>query len=117
MTNTENLNSKEQVSMTEDEVQELLGVEIDSENDKLPPIEISLETYDQDKFFQGIDDMSYFCGGIVAILNCGVTENFALNYMLNERTIAHNLETLKLSNAAQIEISKNQKMMLDKQEL
>ena len=94
------------------EVEELLD-----DIDKMPPIEIDLESYDQEQFFKGIEDSSYLCGKITAMLNAGCSEDFVLTYLLNKETIEHNLDTLKLSNQAQIEISKNQKVLLEKQEL
>jgi len=91
--------------------------EINNTDTPLPPIEIDLNTYNQELFYKGIDDASYLSGYITAILNTGVSEDFVLNYLLNKDTIAYNIKSIELNNAANIEISKNQKIMLEKQEL
>lgn len=85
--------------------------------DKLPPIEIDLDTYDEEQFMKGIDDASYLSGYITGFLNAGVSEDFVLTYLINKETIAYNLETIKLNNATQIEIAKHQKVILEREEL
>lgn len=102
--------------ITTEEIEGILE-EINNTDTPLPPIEIDLDTYNQELFFKGIDDMSYTCGMITALFNAGCSEDFVLNYLLNKDTIAYNIKSIELNNAANIEISKNQKIMLEKQEL
>lgn len=97
-------------------ISELLGEEECSE-DRLPPIEIDLETYNEDSFMKGIDDASYLSGYITALFNAGCSEDFILTYLLNKETIEYNLESLKINNATQVEIAKHQKVILEKEEL
>lgn len=83
----------------------------------LPPIEIDLDTYNQEDFMKGIDDASYLAGFITGILNAGVSEEFVLTYLINKETIEYNIKSIELNNKANVEISKNQKIMLERQEL
>ena len=41
-----------------------------------------------------------------------VSEEFVLTYLINKETIAYNLESLKISNQANIEISKIRRLCL-----
>lgn len=97
------------------DLSELVG-ESDITN-TLPPIELDMEDFDIDEFERGISDTSYDAGVITTLLNTGVTEGFVLDYLLNKATIDHNIQLAKLNNETQIQISKNQKIALDKQEL
>ena len=86
-------------------------------DDRLPPIEIDLDTYNEEEFFKGIDDASYNCGVITAMLNSGVSEDFVLTYLINKETIEYNLKTIEMNNATQVEIAKHQKVILEREEL
>lgn len=100
------------------EENEIVGLEDLVENTNiLPPIEIDLDTYNQEAFMKGIDDSSHLAGYITSILNSGVSEEFVLTYLINKETIEYNLKSIELNNATQIEIAKNQKVLLEKQEL
>jgi hypothetical protein len=94
-----------------DQLQELLS---GSESDKLPPIVLDIEAYDADEFDRGIKEASYIAGVVTALLNAGVTEGFALDYILNKETIKHNLETAKINKDMHVEISKNHKAAEEK---
>lgn len=85
--------------------------------DKLPPIEIPMEWYDEDEFHRGIHDSSYLSGVITALLNTGVTEDFVINYLLNDETIKHNIEVAKINKETNIEVAKQQKVTQEKYEL
>lgn len=111
--------------MTEqNETQEEI-MEIDAEqlqglmegSDKLPPIEIEMEDYKQDEFQRGIDDMSYLSGQIVALMNTGMSEQNVLDYLLNRESIKHNIEVAIINKNMNVEMSKNQRLQVEKNEL
>ena len=111
----EEQNKDEILELNEEQLESLLGGVADI--DKLPPIEIELDQYDLEEFQRGINETSYIAGVVTALLNAGVTEGFALDYILNKETIKHNLETSKINKEMNIEMSKNHKATQEKYEL
>jgi hypothetical protein len=106
--------TKEEVlEIDAEQLQGLLG----ESDDKLPPMEIPFEWYDSKSFQKGIDDMSYLSGQITALLNCGVSEDFVLDFLLNKETIKHNIETANINKEMNIEMAKNQRLVAEKNEL
>jgi hypothetical protein len=109
--------------MTEQPKEQVLEIDADqlqglmSESDILPPIEIPMEWYDTVEFHKGIHEASYLAGKITALLNAGVSESFVLDYLLNQATIEHNLETARINKEMNVEVSKNAKVTQDKYEL
>jgi hypothetical protein len=97
-----------------DQLQEIMNIE---DIDRLPPIEIDFDDFDADEFQRGINDTSYLCGKVTALLNCGLSEGFILDYLLNQETIKHNLKTAKINRDMNVEMSKNQKATQEKYEL
>ena len=106
------MNENELIEQTEPEFE---GV--DEYANTLPPIEIDIDTYNQELFFKGIDDASYESGYITGLLNTGMNTEEVLTYIINKQTIEYNLKSIELNNATQIEIAKNQKVLLEKEEL
>lgn len=92
-----------------EQLQELLG----GSDDKLPPITIDLEHYDEEEFHRGIKETSYLSGKITALLNCGLSEQTVLDYLLNEATIDYNLKAANVN----LEIAKIQRATQEKAEL
>jgi hypothetical protein len=88
-----------------------------SGSDKLPPIEIPFEFYDDKQFYQGIKDTSHIAGVITALLNTGVSESFVLDYLLSKDTIAHNLEVARINKETNVEVAKHAKLTQEKYEL
>jgi hypothetical protein len=111
--------------MEEHNEQEIIGIDADqieeflngSDIDKLPPIEIGLGDYDVEEFTRGIEETSYVAGKITALFNAGMSEASILDYLLTTETIKHNYETAKINKEMNIEIAKNQKLVMDKNEL
>jgi hypothetical protein len=97
-----------------DQLEELLG---GSDNDKLPPIEIPFEFFDEKEFYRGINETSYLVGVITALFNAGVGEGFILDYLLNKETIKHNLEAANINKDMNVEVARNQRLMAEKHEL
>lgn len=105
--------TKEQIfELDENQLQEMLGG-----SDKLPPIEIPFEFYNDEEFYRGISETSYLSGVITAMLNAGVSESFVLDYLLNKENITHNIEVAKINKEMNIEMSKSQKATQEKFEL
>lgn len=108
--------------MTEQNNEQILEIdpeqlqEFMSGSDKLPPIEIPLEWYDEE-FHKGIKDTSYLAGVITALLNTGVDQGFVLDYLLNKETVKHNIEVAKINKEMNVEMAKHQKLIADKMEL
>jgi hypothetical protein len=88
-----------------------------SGSDKLPPIEIPFEFYDDKQFYQGIKDTSHIAGVITALLNTGVSESFVLDYLLSKDTIAHNLEVARINKETNVEVAKHAKLKQEQYEL
>lgn len=57
-------------------------------------------TYEQQNFVDGVKSMSYLCGQITALCNCGIDPETALGYFVNLDTIKHNIEITKLQSVA-----------------
>lgn len=102
----------ELIEPTEPEFEELI-----EGTNTLSPIEIDIDTYNEELFFKGIDDASYISGFITALFNTGMNGEEILTYLINKETIEYNLKSIQLNNATQIEIAKNQKVLLEKEEL
>ncbi|WP_310877150.1 hypothetical protein [Priestia megaterium] len=100
------------VEFDTEQLQELMNV-----SEQLPPIEIQMEDYDQDEFHRGIKDSSYLAGQITALLNAGVSEGFVLDFLLNQATIDHNIRAAEINKEMNIEIAKNQRITVEKNEL
>jgi hypothetical protein len=109
-------NKEEILELDVDQLQDLIGGSSDS-SDTLPPFQLELEDFDVEEFKRGIKDTSYIAGVITAFLNAGVTEGFALDFLLNKETIKHNLKTAEITKEMNIEMSKNQKATAEKYEL
>jgi hypothetical protein len=109
--------------MTEQNKEQILEIDADqleeymSGSDKLPPIEIPMEFYDTDQFYQGIKDTSHIAGVITALLNTGVSESFVLDYLLSKDTIGHNIKVAEINKDMNIQVAKNAKLTQDKYEL
>jgi hypothetical protein len=88
-----------------------------SGSDKLPPMEIPFEFYDDKQFYQGIKDTSHIAGVITALLNAGVSESFVLDYLLSKDTIAHNLEVARINKETNVEVAKHAKLKQEQYEL
>jgi hypothetical protein len=105
--------AKEQIlELDAEQLEELM-----SGSDKLPPIEIPFEFYDDKQFYQGIKDTSHIAGVITALLNTGVSESFVLDYLLSKDTIAHNIKVAEINKETNIEVAKNAKLAQEKYEL
>lgn len=100
------------VEFDPEQLQELMSVP-----EQLPPIEIDVEDYNQEEFQRGIKDSSYLAGQITALLNAGVSEGFVLDFLLNQATIDHNIKAAEVNKEMNIEIAKNQRITVEKNEL
>ena len=106
----ENKVTEEMMEFDPEQLQELLG---GSESEKLPPIVLDVEEYDESEFNRGIKETSYLVGKVTALLNCGLSESTVLDYLLNEATIDYNLKAAGIN----LEIAKIQRATQDKAEL
>lgn len=108
----EEQNKEEILEIDADQLQELM-----SGSDKLPPIEIPFEFYDDKEFYRGIKETSHLAGVITAILNTGVSEGFVLDYLMNKDSIAHSIKVAEITREMNVEMVKNQKAAQEKYEL
>lgn len=113
---------EEELELFDDEENELLDVEesdgkefimdqrqladLMAEPSSNPNVVLELEDYDMEAFQKGIDDHSYIAGAITAVLNAGVTEQFALEYLLNRDTINYNLKASEINKDLNIQLAK-----------
>jgi len=73
--------------------------------------------FDAEKFQKGLDDISEICGQICGLTNVGVSVADAFGYILNSQTINHNLETQKLINENNVEVSRINSIKIQEQTL
>lgn len=87
----------------------------------IPPIQLDEETMSDicssEEFSQGVFNVLEVCGSITALVNCGVTVEGALDYILTTATMKHNMELQKLNNDYGIEVAKNQSVLIDKNQV
>lgn len=72
------------------------------------------EMINSDKFQEGCDDASYYCGFYTSLINAGMTSKFAEDCVMNKMTIDHNIQSGDMANKTSIAISKNQSVQVDK---
>lgn len=85
--------------------------------DKLPPIVLSVDAYEQSEFQRGIDETSFLAGKITSLLNVGMSESSVLELLLSMETISHNIKVAEINKSMNIEISRNTKASTEKFEL
>lgn len=65
---------------------------------------------DKKKFQFGIDDVSYLCGAISALVSVGITPNKAMDYIVEKEAadaaMKHNLEILNIQKETSIETAR-----------
>jgi hypothetical protein len=105
---------EEILEIDSEQLEELLG---GSDNDKLPPIEIPFEFFDEKEFYRGIDDTSHLAGVVTALLNTGLSEQAVMDYLLNKATIEHNIRAAEINRDMNVEVARNQRLVAEKHEL
>lgn len=107
------MEQNEQVlELSQEQLEELMEV-----SDKLPPIEIPMEWFDEKEFQRGIDETSYVVGVITALFNAGLSESSVMDFIINKENINYNKEANIVNRDMNIEIAKNQKIAVEKNEL
>ena len=96
--------------------------EIETKEDILPAIELDLSNIfdckiNKEKFQKGLDSGSEILGFITALKQGGLDSSVALNILLNEHTILHNIEMAKINSETSKEVSKNQMVVAEKHDL
>lgn len=65
---------------------------------------------DSEKFKNGVDDVSYLCGAISALVSVGINPNKAMDYIVDKEAttigMKHNLEIANIQKETAIETSK-----------
>lgn len=69
---------------------------------------------DAERFDEGVVKASYYAGFYQTLVGAGMTSDNAYEIVLNEHTSLYNKELTKLNNEAQLEISKNTAIQVDK---
>jgi hypothetical protein len=87
------------------------------DNSFLEPLEIPLESYDTEKFFKGVEDFSELAGKITALVNVGIHPSEALGYIVGLEGNKCTLEIAKITKEMNIEMSKNQIINFEKNQL
>jgi hypothetical protein len=84
----------------------------------LPPIELPFEYFENSENFQkGIDDAMYIAGYITTLANTGISSTDVLEFMMNRETIEMNIKLAEINKTANIEISKNQVLNVEKNQI
>lgn len=73
--------------------------------------------YDFEKFQTGVNNMSELCGKITALQNVGLSALEAVKTLNDRETIDLEIEAIKISAKASIEVSKNTSVSIDKQQI
>lgn len=92
----------------EEEISEIIQLNVDNLVDT---------EFNEEEFQQGLKDISKVCGMITGLINVGLPPELALTYILNSENNIKEMDMVKIQAKSTIEISKNQKMMLEKNEL
>lgn len=112
MENNEILSGEEGISL-----EELLKPEEDATEEyikenvyKLCTDNLSDIKIDSEKFKNGVDDVSYLCGAISALVSVGINPNKAMDYIVDKEAttigMKHNLEIANIQKETAIETSK-----------
>lgn len=84
----------------------------------IPPIELDNETMDEicssEEFNKGIVNVLEVCGSLTALVNCGLTVEGAMDYILTMKTMEHNMELQKLNNQYGIDVARVQNVQIEK---
>jgi hypothetical protein len=84
----------------------------------LPPIELPFDYFENSENFQkGIDDAMYIAGYITTLANTGISSTDVLEFMMNRETIEMNIKLAEINKTANIEISKNQVLNVEKNQI
>lgn len=100
------------LELSQEQLNELMEV-----SDKLPPLEIPFEFYNEEQFYKGIEDISYICGQITALFNVGLSEQAVMDFIINKENIKYNSEANIVNKEMNIEIAKQQRIVAEKHEL
>lgn len=84
----------------------------------LPPIELPFEYFENSENFQkGVNDAMYLAGYITTIANTGISSTDVLEFLMNRETIEMNIKLAEINKSANIEVSKNQVLTVEKNQL
>ena len=84
----------------------------------LPPIELPSEYFEESPEFQeGLRDGMKYAGFITALANTGISSVDVLGLLINRETIEMNIKIAEINSKATIESSKNQSIMIEKQQI
>lgn len=72
---------------------------------------------DDEKFQDGLDDISFVCGQITGLINIGIDPVDALNYLVNLDVLKNNLEMGKVNKETSIQVAKEQSIQVEKNSL
>lgn len=73
--------------------------------------------FDKDEFNKGIKQASYDCGIFTALINSGISYDDAIAYIFTLKNVDMNIKIAEINGNSAIEASKNQKTLLDNQQL
>jgi hypothetical protein len=73
--------------------------------------------FDKDEFNKGIKKVSYDCGIFTALINSGMAYEDAFAYIIALKNIEMNIKLAEINGNATVEASKNQKAILENQQL
>ena len=108
-----------QIEETTDQI-ELSLDDLASEDFFIPISTSNLEgiaEYNEVEFKKGLDDVSYVCGQITGLRNCGLSSKDALDYLITVQTLKHNMEVSEITSNMNIEVAKYVKRQAEEQEM
>jgi len=77
----------------------------------------SIPKYDIDKFQSGVDSVTEMCGAITALQNTGIKTELAVEILMNFKAMEAELKAMDVSSKMNIEVSKNQGIQIEKQQI
>lgn len=113
----DNCEVREIESIEEQEMESPEYISGNYENSFISPFEIPIEAYDTDRFYKGIEEFSELCGKITALVNVGIHPSEALGYIMNQENIKHGADIAVITKDMNVEMSKNQIINFEKNQL
>lgn len=119
------IDETEDIELTSEQLEGILGQTKDSETPiyYTEPILFDTENlidvskFDKEEFIKGIKEASYTAGFYTALVNSGMSNIDAMNFILSKNSFDTNIQMNKVNAESNIEVSKNQSIMIEKNAL
>jgi hypothetical protein len=102
--------------------EELTQEQFQEETYVTSPVELEMSDVEfldinQNEFAKGINEASYISGYYTALVNSGMSLEFAQNYLLNVLACNMSIEIAKINAQSNVDVSKHQQIVMEKNSL